>query len=85
MALCALLLGADPEPPIDPTFAPKLEWTIPAVGSDKVSTAESVAISADGSLVAGGFYSPKPAQPGQVAVYDRKTGAEVYRATDIYL
>jgi hypothetical protein len=81
LALCALVLGAEPEPKIDPTFAPKLKWTVPAVGSAKVPSADVVAISADGSLVAGGFYSPV-SEPGQVAVYDRKTGNEIYRANE---
>jgi WD40 repeat protein len=81
LTLCALLLGTDPEPNIDPTFAPKLKWTIPAIGSDKVINATVVAISADGTLVAGGFDSPV-VEPGQVAVYDRKTGDEIYRAPE---
>jgi hypothetical protein len=81
LALCALLLGIDPEPNIDPTFAPKLKWTVPAIGSDKVINATVVAISADGTLVAGGFDSPV-FEPGQVAVYDRKTGDEIYRAPE---
>jgi WD40 repeat protein len=80
LALCALLLGADPEPNIDPTFAPKLKWTIPAVGSEKVINATVVATSADGALVAGGFDAES--EPGQVAVYDRKTGNETYRANE---
>lgn len=78
LALAALLLGAPPDSEyIDPTFGPKLKWTIPAAGG-KVPPAQLVAISPDGTLVAGSFYRSET-RCDELVIYDRKTGAEVHR------
>lgn len=71
LAMCALLFGADPEP----ERRPKAELTIPKVAD--VTNASVVAISADGALAAGGFGRFEDCQ---VAVFDRRSGEEIYRA-----